>query len=229
MPASAMSRATLRWLNRATASISKDLDFSPCVRRLQVVAARGSDWSLVGSEGDPLVGHKLGDLDVSVYAASARSAHDLAVGGSDTLPTGLCDLDNTRPPLLVVFGARQEENTSATGLEILMLFVASGTRVSFQDCRVEFFQAFFPPGAVWRGVMIGRKTIVDDRHLGAAVAEVVEVDGDQGFVFRGGRSAVPAPCVDQKCRGIDLPVNPGNRHAGPTVGLHYQPIAAAGA
>jgi hypothetical protein len=33
---------------------------------------------------------------------------------------------------------------------------------------------------------------VCDRHLGAPVPEVVEGDAHQGFVLRGGRSAVPA-------------------------------------
>jgi hypothetical protein len=64
-------------------------DFSPAVRCRPVVAARGSDRTPGDLEGDPLVGHKLGDLEIRVDAATARPAHDLAVSGSDTLTAGV--------------------------------------------------------------------------------------------------------------------------------------------
>src|SRR5215831_1457842 len=124
----------------------------------------------------------------------------------------------------------KKAKTSPTGRAMVIVFDSSGIAFSLCDGDVELLQPFRPTRSIRRGVMPGREAIVGDDHLGPLVAQVIELDGDQGLVVRGSRACIPAPCVDEQRRRIDFSVGAGHRHLGGAAwGQHHEPVGATGA
>jgi hypothetical protein len=77
-----------QFLEAAEVGGQAEREFGATVSSAQVVGAGGTDRTFRGSKRDSLVGYELGDLHIRVDAPSPGSGNDLAVGGSDALPTG---------------------------------------------------------------------------------------------------------------------------------------------